>query len=68
MSDLGGIAGRALVFLMLAGFFVWVMLQMASFSHSNGRLAALAIGLAIGTIGVGIVYALTGPMLGRRDD
>lgn len=68
MGDSGSIIGRALVFLLLGGFFVWVMLEMASFSQSNGRLAALAIGLAIGTIGVAVLYALTGRLLGRHDD
>jgi hypothetical protein len=66
MEGLGRLMGMTLVLTLLAAFFIWVMVEMASFSHGDGRLEALATGLGIGTVGSGIVYALTGRWLGRR--
>lgn len=47
MGSFTKLAGMALVFLLLAGFFAWVMIEMASFSHGGNRLDAIAIGFGI---------------------
>lgn len=54
MGSFTKIAGMAIVFLLLAGFFAWVMIEMASFSHGGNRLDAIAIGFGIVALAMGL--------------
>lgn len=65
MAPFSRVVGITLVFLVLIAFFVWVLIEMASYSHGDTRLAKLAIGFGLSTLGVAVVYALTTP-LGRK--
>lgn len=47
MGSFTKFAGMAAVLLLLGGFFVWVMVEMASFSHGSGPLDAIAIGFGV---------------------
>ena len=65
MTPTGRVLAYTLVGLLLGGFFLWVLLQMAWANDSLFRLAKIGIGIGIATVGAGIVYLLLGPT--RRD-
>jgi hypothetical protein len=61
------VIGIAALISVLAAFFVWVLIEMASFSGSDFRLEKMAIGFAVATVGVVVIYLLTAPLGGGRD-
>ena len=68
MTSFGRLMAYAFGALLLGGFFLWVLLQMADANESMWRLAKIGIGLGLATIGAGVVYLLLAPTRrGRRD-
>lgn len=56
-----------LLALVLGGFFVWVLLEMATASDSLWRLAKLGIGLGAAVIVAPLIYVALSPLhRGRR--
>lgn len=66
MPSTGRLLAYALVGLILGGFFLWVLLQMASANESLFRLAKIGIGMGLATIGGGLIYVLLAPTRRRH--
>lgn len=67
MRDTPQLLAYTFVGLLLAGFFSWVLWQMAWADESLWRLAKLGVGLGLATVGAAAVYLLLAPTRrGRR--
>ncbi len=55
-----------LLTLLLGGFFLWVLLEMASASESMWRLSKLGIGMGAVVVAAPLVYLLLTPLHRRR--
>lgn len=60
------VLGGLVVALVLGGFFVWVLLEMAIASESTWRLTKLAVGIGAAVIAAPLVYVMLSPLHRRR--